>query len=301
VGIDVPSGWHATAISPLAFSSAGDQLIRYVVTPPGHVAPGAYDLHPYAELGEEKFRASLEPIPTLPTRDWSEPDDATVHVLDLIVPAGLHVGYVAADTDPIPETLRQIGIQVEMLDEVALAFGDLSRYDTIVAGIRAYELRPDLIRMNSRVLDYVRNGGTLLVQYQRDFAWNKLLPAPLPAKMADQAARVTDANSPVRFLDPKSPLLNSPNKITLADFQGWDQERGLYFWDKFDPQYEALLGLKDFDEPETNGGLVYAHVGKGIYIYTGLSFFRQLPGGVPGAYRVFVDLISQTQHARKND
>ena len=301
VGIDAPNGWHATAISPLAFSSAGDQLIRYVVTPPAHVPPGAYDLHPYAELGEEKFRASLEPIPTLPTRDWSEPDDATVHVLDLIVPAELHVGYVAADTDPIPETLRQIGIQVDMLDEVALAFGDLSRYDTIVAGIRAYELRPDLIRMNSRVLDYVRNGGTLLVQYQRDFAWNKLLPAPLPAKMADQAARVTDANSPVRFLDPKSPLLNSPNKITLADFQGWDQERGLYFWDKFDPQYEALLGLKDFDEPETNGGLVYAHVGKGIYIYTGLSFFRQLPGGVPGAYRVFVDLISQTQHARKND
>jgi LmbE family N-acetylglucosaminyl deacetylase len=300
-GIGAPDGWHATTVAPLDFSSPGDQLIRYVVTPPAHVAPGAYDLHPYAELGEEKFRTSLEPIPTLPTRNWSEPDDATVHVLDLIVPSALRVGYVAADTDPIPETLRQIGIQVDMLDEVALAFGDLSRYDTIVAGIRAYELRPDLMRMNSRVLDYVRNGGTLLVQYQRDFAWNKLLPAPLPAKMADQAARVTDANSPVRFLDANNPLLNSPNKITLADFQGWDQERGLYFWDKFDPQYKALLGLKDFDEPETNGGLVYAQVGKGVYIYTGLSFFRQLPAGVPGAYRLFVNLLSQTRHLGKHD
>ena len=194
--LDVPSGWHAQTISQLDFSSPGDQLIRYVVTPPAHVAPGAYALHPYAELGGEKFRTSLEPIPTLPNRDWSEPDDATVHVLDLIVPASLHVGYVAADNDPIPETLRQIGIQVDLLDEVALAFGDLSPYDAIIAGIRAYELRPDLMRMNSRVLDYVRDGGTLLVQYQRDFAWNKLLPAPLPAKMADQAARVTDAASP---------------------------------------------------------------------------------------------------------
>jgi len=131
VGIDAPDGWHATVVAPLDFSKPGDQLIRYVVTPPAHVTPGAYDLHPYAETRRGKIPDALEPIPTLPTRDWSEPDDPTVHVLNLIVPAGLHVGYVAADTDPIPETLRQIGIQVDMLDEVALAFGDLGplRYD----------------------------------------------------------------------------------------------------------------------------------------------------------------------------
>ena len=116
--------------------------------------------------------------------------------------------------------------------------------------------------------------------------------------MADQAARVTNPNSPVRFLVPNSPLLNSPNKITLADFQGWVQERGLYFWATFDAPYQAVLGLTDSGETEVKGGLVYARDGMGVYLYTGLSFFRQLPAGVPGAYRLFVNLLSQTQHAK---
>jgi len=184
---------------------------------------------------------------------------------------------------------------------VTLAFGDLSRYDAITVGIRAYELRPDVMRSNARLLDYVKRGGTLLVQYQRDFAWGKLLPAPFPAKMADQAQRVTDAKSPVRFLAPQNPLLNTPNKITMADFDGWVQERGIYFWGTFDSRYEAVLGLKDPVEPEANGGLVYARDGKGVYIYTGLSFFRELPAGVPGAYRLFVNLLSQTMHAANHN
>ena len=297
VGLDAPKGWMTAPIAPLEFSAAGDQLIRFVVAPPADVAPGAYPLHPYAKLGAETFRESLEPIPTLPTRDWSEADDATVHVLDLAVPAGLHIGYIAADNDPLPEILRQLGIRVDLLDEVTLAFGDLSRYDAITAGIRAYELRPDLMRSNQRLLDYVKRGGTYLVQYERDFAWSKTLPAPFPSKMADQAARVTDPKSPVRFLVPQNPLLNSPNKITMADFDGWVQERGIYFWGTFDSRYQAVLGLKDPGEAEANGGLVYARDGKGVYIYTGLSFFRELPAGVPGAYRLFVNLLSQTQRA----
>jgi LmbE family N-acetylglucosaminyl deacetylase len=301
VGLDVPQGWSAEPIEALEFSGAGDQLIRFVVTPPAQPSPGAYALHPFARLGDETFRTSLEPIPTLRTRDWSEPADATVHVLDLIVPAGLRTGYVAADNDPLPEILRQLGIQVDLLDEVALAFGDLSRYDAIAVGIRAYELRPDLMRANRRLLDYVERGGTLLVQYQRDFAWGKLLPAPFPATMASQAARVTDPNSPVRFLAPDNPLLNSPNKISMSDFEGWVQERGLYFWGTFDPRYQAVLGLKDPGEPEATGALVYARDGKGVYIYTGLSFFRELPAGVPGAYRLFVNLLSQTPHAAAHD
>jgi LmbE family N-acetylglucosaminyl deacetylase len=296
IGLDVPPGWKVAPIAPLDFTAAGDQLIRYVVTPPAILAPGAYVLHPFAKLGEVTFRTSLEPIPTLPTRDWSEPADATVHVLDLAVPAGLRIGYIAADNDALPETLRQIGIEVDLLDEVTLAFGDLSNYDAIVAGIRAYELRPDLPRSNARLLHYVKDGGTLLVLYERDFAWNKILPAPYPAKMADQAARVTDQDSPVRFLAPGNPLLNSPNKISMDDFKGWEQERGLYFWGTWDPRYQAVLGLTDPGEQEATGGLVYATYGKGVYIYTGLSFFRELPDGVPGAYRLFVNLLSQTRH-----
>jgi LmbE family N-acetylglucosaminyl deacetylase len=297
VGVDAPEGWKAQPVPSLDFSSSGDQLIRFIVEPPVRTVPGAYALHPYARIGEETFRTSLEPIPTLPTRNWSEPSDATVHVLDLNLPANLRVGYIAAENDPIPEILRQLGIQVDLLDEVALDFGDLSQYDAITVGIRAYELRPDLLRANQRLLDYVDRGGTLLVQYQRDFAWDKELPAPYPAKMGDKVARVTDPNSPVRFLAPDSPLMNTPNKITLADFRGWEQERGLYFWGTFDPRYQALLGLKDFNEAEVTGALVTARVGKGLYIYTGLSFFRELPAGVPGAYRLFVNLLSQTQHA----
>jgi hypothetical protein len=297
VGVEAPEGWNAPSIAPLDFPTTGDQLIRFVVSPSAQTAPGAYALHPFAKLGEETFRTSLEPIPTLPTRNWSEPSDATVHVLDLNVPANLRVGYISAENDPLPEILRQLGIQVDLLDEVALAFGDLSQYDAITVGIRAYELRPDLLRANQRLLDYVERGGTLLVQYQRDFAWDKELPSPYPAKMGDKVARVTDPNSPVRFLAPDSPLLNTPNKITLADFQGWEQERGLYFWGTFDPRYQALVGLKDFNEPEVTGALVSVRFGKGLYIYTGLSFFRELPAGVPGTYRLFVNLLSQTQHA----
>lgn len=301
VGLDAPKGWSAGAIPPLEFAGAGDQLIRFVVTPPPQIPPGAYPLHPYARIGEDTFRTSLEPIPTLPTRDGSEPADATVHELDLAIPATLHVGYIAADNDPLPEILRELGIKVDLLDEVALAFGNLSQYDAVAVGIRAYELRPDLVRMNKRLLDYVERGGTLLVQYQRDFAWNKALPAPYRAEMPSETSRVTDPNSPVRFLAPENPLLNSPNRISLADFDGWVQERGLYFWGTMDSHYRPVLALKDPGESEVSGALVYARYGKGVYIYTGLSFFRQLPAGVPGAYRLFVNLLTQTKHAAPHD
>ena len=297
IGMDAPAGWTAESIAPLDFKSAGDQLIQFVVRPPAKAAAGAYALRPYAKIGDETFRTSLQPIPTLPTRDWSEPDDAQVHVLNLTVPAGLHIGYIAADNDPLPDVIRQLGIQVDMLDEVALAFGNLNQYDAIVVGIRAYELRPDLPRSNARLLEYVKNGGSLVVQYQRDYAWNRLLPAPFPAKMAEQGVRVTDAESPVEFLSPENPVLNTPNKITASDFQGWVQERGLYFWSTFGAPYVGVLGMNDPGEKLANGALVYARDGKGVYIYTGLSFFRELPAGVPGAYRLFVNLLSQTPHA----
>ena len=304
VGLEAPRGWTVqmpNVEGPLEFAKAGDQLIQFVVTAPAQTVAGAYTLHPYARIGEEIFRTSVEPIPTLPTRNWSESADATVHVLNLVVPAGLRIGYIAAENDTLPEILRQIGIRVDLLDEVALAFGDLSKYDAITVGIRAYELRPDLPRTNTRLLDYVKRGGTLLVQYQRDFAWNQELPAPFKATMPEQTSRVTDANSPVRFLAPDDPLLNSPNKITAEDFQGWVQERGLYFWGSFDAKYTPVLGLTDPGEAETNGSLVYVRDGKGLYIYTGLSFFRELPAGVPGAYRLFVNLLSQTRHAAGQD
>lgn len=295
LGVRAPEGWTVAPANAVEFSAPGDQLARFEVTPPANLAAGTYPLHPYAGIGKREFNLSVEPLPSLPTRSWTEPSLATVHVLDLTVPQNLRVGYITVESDPLPEMLGQLGISVERLSELELAFGDLSHYDSIVVGIRAYELRADLPRANSRLLDYVKRGGTLLVQYQRDFAWDRILPAPYPATMPDSTARTTDANSPVRFLAPDSPLLNFPNKITQDDFKGWVQERGLYYWGDFDRRYQAVLGLTDPGEQELNGALVTARVEKGVYIYTGLSFFRELPAGVPGAYRLFVNLLSQSK------
>jgi len=298
LGIDAPKGWTVKAPDALDFSAAGDQLALYTITPPASLAAGAYPLHPYAKLGEQTFRTSLEAIPTLPTRDWSQPNDATVHVLNLNIPTDLHIGYVSADNDPLPAVLRQTGIQVDLLDEAAISFGDLDHYDAIVLGIRAFELRPDVARANPRLLEYVKNGGTLVVQYEREPFWDNLKTPPYPAKMdgskANTLARTTDPNSPVQLLAPQNPLLNTPNKITMDDFKGWVQERGTYYWDSWDSHYTPILALQDPDEPPVNGALMYARYGKGVYIYSGLVFFRELPAGVPGAYRLFVNLISQT-------
>ncbi|HLW82784.1 MAG TPA: PIG-L family deacetylase [Candidatus Acidoferrales bacterium] len=305
LGVDAPRGWSISTVAPLDFSAAGDRLVRFTVTPPENAPEGAYELKPYARTGAGTFSTSYEALPDLPSRHVSEPATVTAHVLNLTIPRDLRVGYIAAGIDPVPQTLQQLGINVTMLDEAALEFGDLNHYDAIVVGIRAYELRPDVMSANRRLLDYVAHGGTLLVQYERDFAWNRLLPAPFPATEGKpvpgnpgrytSADRITDENSPVRFVDPASPLLNYPNHITQDDFRGWIQERGLYFWGQWDPRYHTVLAMHDPGESDVEGGLVWARDGKGIYIYTGLVFFRELPAGVPGAYRLFVNLLSASR------
>ena len=298
VQLDTPPAWKPSPPVALKFDGAGDQLARLQIPVPRDAAAATLTLHATARLDGHEYRTSVEPLPTLPSRLWSEPAAMTLAMPDLAVPANLRVGYVAAENDPIPDVLREAGIAVDLLDPIALAFNDLSRYDAIAVGIRAYELRGDLARSNRRLLDYAAAGGTLVVQYQRSSDWNRLAPPPFPAKVGEPTLRVTDRNSPVRLLAPDSPLLNFPNKITAADFDGWVQERGLYFWGERDPRYVSVLALRDAGEDELTGGLVEAPVGKGTYIYTGLSFFRQLPEGVPGAVRLFVNLLSQSRAPR---
>ena len=295
VGLEAPKDWTSGSPVMMEFTGGGDQYAKLTLTPPGKLAAGEYAIRAYAMRGQEKFGTSLEPLPSLPTLFWEEPAQTLVHAFDIHVPENLRVGYITAEGEPIPEALERLGIKVEKLDAAALAFSDLSAFDTIVVGVRAYELRPELPGANQRLLSYVSNGGTLVVQYNRDFVWDKLQPAPYPAKIGNPTPRVTDENSPVKFLKPEDPLLNRPNKITPDDFKGWVQERGLYYWSQFDAKYSALLAMNDPGEPEMNGGLVYARYGKGMYIYTGISFFRQLPEGVPGAYRLFVNLLSASQ------
>jgi hypothetical protein len=299
VGLNLPDSFTARAPVDLAFDGAGEKFAKVTVTPPNKLSAGKYTITAFAKRGEEKFSTTLEPLPSLPTQFWSEPAQCVVYALDLNVPTNLRVGYITAEGEPIPEALRTLGLQVEMLDAQALAFGDLSKFNAIVVGVRAYELRPELPGANQRLLQYVANGGTLVVQYNRDFAWNKEPYAPYPAKITNgpggQLPRITDENSPVKFLKPDDPLLNRPNKITQDDFKGWVQERGLYYWTQFDPKYTAVLAMNDPGEPDLNGALVYTRYGKGMYIYTGIAFFRQIPEGVPGAYRLFVNLLSATQ------
>jgi LmbE family N-acetylglucosaminyl deacetylase len=279
----------------LTFDGTGDRYAKVTVQPPPNLPPGNYALSPYATDDKQAFSISIDPLPSSPTILWQEPAQCLVHAFDINVPAHLRVGYIAAEGEPIPDDLRMLGIDVELLDAEALAFGDLSRFDAIVTGVRAYELRSDLPGANQRLLDYVARGGTLIVQYNRDFAWENKPYAPYPAKIGNPTPRITDENSPVKFLKPDDPLLNKPNKITQADFQGWLQERGLYFWKDFDSKYTPLLAMNDPGESDLNGSLVYTKLGKGTYIYTGLAFFRQLPEGVSGAYRLFINLLSASR------
>ena len=296
VGAEVPQGWKAPPAQTVEFSGAGDRLVHLTVMPPAKVAPGKYVLKAYAKRGQEMYESSIEPLPSLPTYLWTAPAAVPVHVFSIQVPDHLRVGYVAAENDAIPDSLRRLGVEVEMLDANAVAFGDLRRFDAVVVGMRAFELRSDVVASNWRLLDYAAEGGTLVVLNERSAIWDELKPAPFPATIG-KAPRVTDENAIVTFADPNCRLLNFPNKIEAHDFDGWVQERGLYFWEKWDPQYHTVLSMHDPGEKDLLGSLVWASTGKGTYIYTGLSFSRQMPEGNAGAFRLFVNLLSQS---RKN-
>ena len=299
VGVEVPSGWKAPQPVEIEFSGAGDRLVHLAVMPPANIPVGNYELKTYAKRGDARYEMSIEPLPSLPSYLWSAPAEVPVHVFSIVVPEHLRVGYISADNDAaIPDSLRRLGVDVEMVDANALAFGDLSRFDAIVIGMRAYELRSDVVASNSRLLDYAAGGGTLVVLDQRPAVWDPLKPAPFPATMGP-GPRVTDENAAVNFTDPASPLLNFPNKIESHDFDNWIQERGLYFLEKWDAQYHTVLSMRDPGEKDLLGSLVWAHTGKGMYIYTGLSFSRQLPEGNGGAFRLFINLLSQSRNKAK--
>lgn len=295
IGLDIPQGWKTTAPQNSDLEPSGDALLRFTVTPPAGLAAGNFSIKAWAKYDSQQSSTTIAPLPSLPSYLWSSPSIIPVHAFAVNVPANLRIGYIAADIDPVPDAISRLGVKVEMLDSAELAFGDLHKFDAIIVGIRAYELRSDVVASNHRLLDYVSNGGTLLVEYERSNIWDDLKPAPYTATMGNATIRITDENSPVRFIDPNSPILNFPNKITMADFKGWVQERGNYFWTKWDEHYKPVLAMRDPGENEETGGLLWTRYGKGVYIYTGIEFFRQLPEGNSGAYRLFVNLISQSR------
>ena len=190
-----------------------------------------------------------------------------------------------------------MGISVEMLDANALTFGDLSKYSAIVVGVRAYELRPELASANKRLLEYVSGGGTLVVQYNRDFVWNKVLPAPYHATIGNPTPRTTDENAEVKFLKHDDRLLNWPNKITEADFQNWVQERGLYYWSDFDAKYTPLLAMHDPGESDLNGGSRSTRPMAKAFTFTPAS---PSSGSFPRAFPALTALSSTCLALRKN-
>ncbi len=227
----------------------------------------------------------------IPTQTMLQPADAKIVKLD-IQKRGTQIGYFMGAGDDMPACLEQIGYKVTQLNDASFQDADnLKKFDAIVVGIRAYNTKEKLAFFNAKLLDYTKNGGTVVVQYNtngRDLVLQNF--GPYPFKIG--RGRTTEEDAKMRFLKPEHPVLNTPNKITQKDFDGWVQERGLYFASEWDKNYDAVLSCNDTDEKPENGGLLVAQYGKGWYVYTGYSFFREMPTGVSGAYRLFANLVS---------
>jgi LmbE family N-acetylglucosaminyl deacetylase len=286
----IPTEWHAEPREVPFAIKKGEQTTKPLkLSIPNGLSPGTYKIGVEAIVGEERFTQTQKRIayPHIQTHYLYNTAETTIQALDLKVEP-VKVGYIMGSGDRVPDAIRRMGLEVVMLDEKQLSTGDLSRFDTIVVGIRASQVRPDFVANNNRLLEFVRNGGTLIVQYQRpDYVERNL--APLPAKIGP---RVTDEAAKVNILAPNHPLFNYPNKITSADWDNWVQERTLYNFTEFDPRYTPLLESHDPNEQSQNGGQVLLKLGRGEYIYTSYAWFRQLPAGVPGAYRLFANLLS---------
>ncbi|HEX8107969.1 MAG TPA: hypothetical protein VF516_09595, partial [Kofleriaceae bacterium] len=261
--------------------------VQFDVTP----APGAAagEARPVVRIGDAAYSLREDVIdhPHIPVQVVLRPATVALVPLSIKLPAG-RIAYVKGSGDSIAADLAHVGLTVDELDDDALRTGDLSRYTAVVLGIRAYNTRPAVRAAHAHLMSYVERGGTVVVQYNTlDFEGPI---GPFPLELGRD--RITDENAAVTFLDPRQPVLHHPNEITAADFTGWVQERGIYFGSKWDARYTPILRFADPGEGPLDGSLLVAHHGKGRYVYTGLVFFRELPAGVPGAYRLFANLLA---------
>jgi LmbE family N-acetylglucosaminyl deacetylase len=290
----VPFGWTTDPVSvPLTFEGKGDEKrISFKVTPPKDEMVGT--ITGEVELADgRKLHAGMSSIDYAhipPQRLFGDSISKLVRVD--VKKIGTRIGYVMGSGDDVPDALRQVGYEVTLLTDADLDRGDFGRFDAIVTGVRAYNTRTILKQTNSKLLDWVKNGGTLVVQYNSTSPQPLLIPAPGPFPFKVTNERVTVEEAPVMMSSTSHPLFTVPNKITPRDFDNWVQERGLYFTTDWDKQYQIVMGSSDPNEPTKFGGELYARYGKGIYIYTSYAWFRQLPAGVPGAYKLFVNMVS---------
>lgn len=303
IGLEVPKGWKVKPEShPLSFSRTGEMAaVTFEVTATEAAKPGQGRVVATANNGKLRTPAkSLQRIDYEHIPAQIILKNAEVELVPLNLKRGdvELVGYIDGPGDDVAKYLKAAGYEVEHIDAKTLRSGDLSRYDAIVTGIRAYNTRPDLVFDNDNLNAYVKAGGTWIVQYNttRGLVTDQI--GPYPFVLSHQ--RVTEEDAPPTFLVPDSPVFNIPNKITQDDFEGWVQERGLYFASSWDKAFTPLIAWHDLGEPDRKGGLLVAPYGEGYFVYTGISFFRELPAGVPGAYRLLANLLALKNVPLKN-
>ena len=288
VALNLPEGWHASP--PEATFSLDNGVdsapIVFSVTP-AKVATGLYNVQAVAHSGGHEFKAGWQTIgyPGIQPYNHYQAAKLDTRKIDVKLAPGLKVGYIMGPGDEVPEAIEELGVIPHLLNDAELSAGDYSAWNVIAVGIRAYSTRPAVAASQAHLDEYVRGGGTLVVQYQTD-----AFSAPLP--LAVTRTNVVDELAPVKLLEPSNPLLSWPNKITTADFDGWVEERGHSFLDSFDPGYTALTETADQGQDPQRGGLVVTHPGKGTYIYIAYALYRQLPELVPGSYRLLANILS---------
>jgi LmbE family N-acetylglucosaminyl deacetylase len=294
VSMSAPSGWTATPASrPFELAEAGaERAITFEIRPDASVSAGRYTFEVAAATTDRRSYDegyALIDYGHIERAALFSPAQVTVSVVPVAVTEGLRVGYIMGTGDDGPEAIRQMGADVELLDEATIRDGAFGGFGTIVLGVRAYETRSDLRAAAGQLLDFARDGGTVIVQYNRGPLGSL---APYDLQVGRGSPRVADETAPMRILEPDAPIFTTPNRITDADFEGWVQERGLYFASEWDDRYLPVLALNDPGEEARRGSVLIAFVGDGVFAYAALSFFRQWAAQVPGAYRLFANLIS---------
>lgn len=294
LSLKLSDGWQSSPENaPFAFTHEGaSKTFAFQVSAKNVEADTAYKIQAIATYNGEAYTAGYQTIdhPDLEPRHLYRPAVMTLRSIPLKVPSNLSVGYIMGVGDRVPEALQQIGINVEMLDREELRTGDLNRFDTILVGIRAYAVRQDLIAYNGRLLDYVHKGGNLIVQYQTP-EFDAAPFGPYPYTMGRRPEEVSEEDAQVTILMPDHQVFHHPNRITAADFEGWVEERGSKFLTEWDANYQALLTCNDREQEPQHGGFLTAKFGQGNYTYAAYAFYRQLPAGIAGAYRLFINML----------
>ena len=295
VRLKLPQGWKVTpAEAPFSFTHEGEQAnFPFKVAVPRVSAGTEYKIQAVAEFGNREYDEGYQVIAHRDNepRHLYRPATMEVRGIEVKVAPGLNAGYVMGVGDEMPKALEQIGVKVTMLGESDLANGNLDGYDAIIIGIRATAVRDDLQAYSKRLLEYCERGGNLIYQYQTQ-EFDGAPYGPYPYRLGPRAEEVSEEDSKVTILDPSNPVFNWPNRITEADFNGWVEERGSKWMSTWDERYKPLLECNDRQQAPQKGGMMYSQYGKGTFMYAAYAFYRQLPAGVQGGYRLFANVIS---------